>query len=164
MESMISKNFIQEQLSLAYVKAVVFRSGFNMSEPAVDCYGIDGTIVDPPRNGVNRVDFQLKSTTQHTVRENEIAYDLRVKNYNRLVYEGGLPCVLILFVMPRDEAQWICHSEEKLCLRKCAYWVSLEGKPRSDHSSSVRVCAPRSQTFDPDGMRDMFDRLLINGG
>lgn len=161
MESMIPENFIKEQLSLAYVRAVVFRAGFDLWRPEVD-QGIDGTIEDSSRNGitVNRVDFQLKATTQHTVGENEIAYDLRVENYNRLVCKGDIPCVLILFVMPKDESRWIRHSEEELCLQKCAYWVSLEGKPRSGHSSSVRVCVPRLQTFAPDGLRDMFERLI----
>ena len=46
MGSMISKNYIQEQLSLAYVSVVVFRAGFNLSKPEVDC-GIDETIEYP---------------------------------------------------------------------------------------------------------------------
>ena len=156
---MISKNFIQEQLSLAYVKAVVFHAGFNLSIPEVD-HGIDGTIEDSSRKGTNRVDFQLKATTRHSVRESEIAYDLRVKNYNQLIHENGFPCVLILFVMPRDKARWLRHSEEELCLQKCAYWVSLVGKVPSRNSSTVTVLAPLANVFNGDGLQKMFNQLI----
>lgn len=161
MESMIPENFIKEQLSLAYVRAVVFRAGFDLWRPEVD-HGIDGTIEDSSRNGitVNRVDFQLKATTRHSVRESEIAYDLLVKNYNKLIHENGLPCVLILFVMPRDEARWLRHSEEKLCLQKCAYWVSLMGKVPSRNSSTVTVLVPLANVFNGDGLQKMFNQLI----
>ena len=54
----VSPNFIQERLSWAYVRAVVYRAGFRVSLPEVDDHGIDGTI-ESYGGGVNRVDFQL---------------------------------------------------------------------------------------------------------
>ena len=73
----------------------------------------------------------------------EILYDLRVDNYNRLVSERDIPRVLILFIMPRDENQWLAQSDDELCLRRCAYWVSLMGKGISNNTSTVRVSVPR---------------------
>ncbi len=52
---------------------------------ALDDHGIDGTIVDPDRRGVNRVDFQLKASTVYQIRNDAIAYDLRVEDYKPLV-------------------------------------------------------------------------------
>ena len=124
----MTPNHIQEQLSLAYVKAVVYRAGFNFSKISVDDHKIDGTI-QSYSNGVNRVDFQLKATTDFTVRDGSIAYDLEVRTYNLLVEQEGIPAVLILYVMPKDSDQWLEQSEEQMHLRNAAYWHSLEGNP-----------------------------------
>ena len=159
----MSPNFMQERLSRSYVEAVVHRAGFRLSYPLVDDHGIDGTIASYG-GGLNRVDFQLKSTTDYAVRDGEIIYDLRAENYNRLTADDGLPQVLILYAMPSDDRLWLSQSEDELCLRKCAYWVSLMGKPKSSNVSTRRVRLPLSNVFNEDGLRDMFKRLLQDGG
>ena len=97
----MSPNYIQEQLSLAYVKAVVYHARFTFSRISVDDHGIDGTIKSYT-NGVNRIDFQLKSTINFRDRDDLIGYDLDVRTYNRLVEQEGIPAVLILYVMPKE--------------------------------------------------------------
>ena len=155
----MSPNFIQERLSWAYVRAVVYRAGFRVSIPEVDDHGIDGTI-ESYDSGVNRVDFQLKSSTDYEVGDGEVIYDLRVENYNRLTADDGLPRALILYTMPSDDSLWLSQSEDELCLRKCAYWVSLMGRARSTNASTQRVRLPMSNVFNEDGLRRMFDQLL----
>ena len=147
-------------MSLAYVRAVIFRAGFRLSSPVVDDHGIDGTIVDPDRRRINRVDFQIKSTIRHEIRDDAIVYDLRVEDYNRLIIEDDVPRVLVLYIMPEDEDQWLAQSEDELCLRKCSYWVSLMGLPRSRNLSTVRVSVPLANPFDQDGLREMFRQLI----
>ena len=156
----MSPNFIQEQLSLSYLRSVIFRSGFRLSRPEVDDHGIDGTIVDPARRRINRVDFQVKATTRYAIGDAGISYDLRVEDFNRLIMDDDIPRVLILFIMPDDEEQWLAQSEDQLCLRKCAYWVSLMGQPFSRHSSTVRVTVPLTNLFDQNGLHDMFQQLI----
>ena len=156
----MSPNFIQEQLSLAYVRAVLFEAGFGLSSPVVDDHGIDGTIVDPDRRGINRVDFQLKATTQYEIRGDVIVYDLRVENYNRLIIEDDVPRVLIVYLMPEDEDQWLTQNEDELCLRKCSYWVSLMGSQYSRNLSTQRITVPLANLFDRDGLQDMFRQLI----
>ena len=156
----MSPNFVQEQLSLAYVNAVVFNAGFSLSEPRKDYYGIDGTVVDPNRRGVDRVDFQLKSDTDYTWRGNDIAYDLRVADYNRLIRADGIPRVLILLLMPDNPDEWLAQSTDELCLRKCAYWLSLMGSPHSANNYTQRVFVPLANVFSRDGLRDMFNTLI----
>ena len=155
----MSPNFMQERLSRSYVEAVVHRAGFRLSYPLVDDHGIDGTI-ESYAGGLNRVDFQLKSTTDYEVRDGEVIYDLRVENYNRLTADDGLPRALILYAMPPDDSLWLSQSEDELCLRKCAYWVSLMGMPRSTNVSTQRVRLPLSNVFNEDGLRRMFNQLL----
>ena len=156
----MSPNFIQEQLSLTYVRAVLFRAGLRLSSPVVDDHGIDGTIVDPDRRGINRVDFQLKATTQYEFRGDVIVYDLRVENYNQLIIEDDVPRVLILYLMPENEDQWLTQSEDELCLRKCAYWISLMGEPPSRNSSTRRIDVPLANLFDQDGLHEVFRQLI----
>ena len=155
----MSPNFIQEQLSWVYVRAVVFRSGYRLNLPVVDDHGIDGT-VESYSSGINRVDFQLKATTNYEVRQDSAIYDLRVENYNQLVQEDDLPRVLVLFLMPDDPSQWLTQTDEELCLRKSAYWVSLMGLPKSPNTSTVRVSVPLTNRFDQDGLPAMFSQIL----
>jgi len=144
---------------LAYARAVVFHAGFNLYRPEVDEHGLDGTIRGSG-SGVNRVDFQLKSTTDFVISNGEIRYDLRVEDYNRLILADDLPRILILYVMPRDENQWLIQSDEALCLQKCSYWVSLMGLPPSRNISTVRVSVPLSNVFDQNGLSEMFQELI----
>lgn len=155
----MSPNFIQEQLSLAFVRAVVFRAGYNLNLPVVDDHGIDGT-VKSYAGGMNQVDFQLKATMQYEIRDESISYDLRVQNYNQLVVEDDLPRVLILFLMPEDRDQWLAQTPDELCMRKCAYWVSLMGLARSNNASTVMVSVPLSNEFSQAGLADMFAQLV----
>ncbi len=156
----MSPNFIQEQLSWAYVRAVIFRAGYRLYIPEVDDHGIDGT-VGSYSGGVNRVDFQLKATTQYIIQSGYVIYDLRVQNYNQLIKEDDLPRVLVLFLMPTNPGQWLTQTPEELCLRKCAYWVSLMGMASSGNRSTVRVSVPLSNMFDLNGLADMFSRLIV---
>ena len=157
--NMMPENFIKQELSRAYVRAVTSRAGHDLSITEVDYRGIDGTIENPSLSGVNRVDFQLKSTTDYELRGTNIIYDLRVEDYNRLIRDLEIPRVLILFTMPDDDAEWLAQSVDELCLRRCAYWVSLMGKEPSSNRSTVRVSLPQANVFDRSGLRDMFTRL-----
>lgn len=156
----MSPNFVQEQLSFSYVRSVVFRAGLRLSTPEVDDHGIDGTVVNPERRGINRIDFQLKATTRYGIGDTAISYDLRVEDYNRLVLDDDVPRVLILFIMPDDTDEWLAQSEDELCLRRCAYWISLMGQPISRNSSTVRVSVPLSNVLDQNGLDDMFRQLI----
>ena len=154
----MARNFVQEQLSRAYVRAVIYQAGWHLSFPEVDDHGIDGTLEAPVR-GMSKVDFQLKATTVYETQVGRIAYDLRVEDYNRLVAMDDVPRVLILFLMPDDPAQWLSHTEDELCLRKCAYWVSLMGLPRSSNASTQRVHVPLANLLHPNNLRGMFDQV-----
>ena len=156
--TVMSSNFIQEQLSKAYVRAVVYNAGWRLSLPEVDDHGIDGTL-QAPVAGISKVDFQLKSTTRYEIQGNSIAYDLRVQNYNQLVATDDLPRILILLLMPDNPAEWLSYTDEELCLRKCAYWVSLMGLQRSNNASGQRVHVPLANRFHPDGLQSMFDQV-----
>ena len=157
--AVMSPNFVQEQLSIAYVRAVVFRAGFNLSRLEVDDHGIDGTIESYHR-GINRVDFQLKASYDCSFTDDHVVYDLNVHNYNVLAGAEGIPAVLILFAMPTDPDLWLDQSEVELRLRHCAYWLSLEGEQPSENVATRRVHIPRANQFNVDGLPPMFTQLI----
>ena len=144
---------------MVYVRAVVFRAGFNLQIPVRDLFGIDGTIVSQS-GGVNRIDFQAKATTNFQLSGGNILYDLRVEDYNRLVREDDVPRVLILYLMPSDNSLWLIQSGSELCLKECAYWVCLMGEPQSRNVSTVRVSVPLANMFDQNGLHSMFSQLI----
>ena len=152
-------NLRQEQLSKACLQALVFNAGYNLSQPMVDAYGVDGTIVNPAQGGINRVDYQLKATTRYEIRGSELAYDLRVEDYNRLIPADGAPRVLLLYTMPADPDQWLAQSEAETCLRHCLYWLSLRGMPASANTATERVYVPRANFLDQAGLVNMFRQL-----
>ncbi len=156
--TLVPLNLVQEQLSLSYVQAVTYRAGWNLSVPRVDHRGIDGTL-EAPVKGMSKVDFQLKSTTVFETQGEYLVYDLRVENYNQLVAQDDVPRILILFVMPNDPDEWLSCSAEELCLRHCAYWVSLMGETRSTNASTHRVHVPLANLFHPDTLQTMFDHV-----
>ena len=156
--SAMATNFIQSELSMAYVLAVVHRAGWRLSFPYRDDHGIDGTL-EAPLTGMSRVDFQLKATTRYDIQGSDIAYDLRVEDYNRLLATDDLPRILILFLMPDDPDEWLSYTEEELCLRKCAYWASLMGLQHSSNVSSQRVHVPLANRFHPNGLQSMFNQV-----
>ena len=156
---MTPRNYRQQELSETYLRAIVFNAGYNLSRPVVDTFGIDGTIEAPFRSGVNKIDYQLKSTTRYALRESFIAYDLRWDDYHRLTQADGLPRVLALYLMPREPELWLSGDEDELRLRHCAYWVSLMGQSVSPRTAQKRVYLPRANVLYGDGLDRMFDQL-----
>lgn len=152
-------NLRQEQLSKACLQVLVFSVGYNLTQPMADTYGIDGAIIGLTPHGSDQVDYQLKATTRYEIRGAELAYDLRVEDYNRLIPVTDIPRVLLLYTMPADPDQWLAQSEAETCLRHCLYWLSLRGRPVSANASTERVYVPRSNFLDQAGLVNMFQQL-----
>lgn len=164
----ITKQHRQEDLGQAYISAVAAKAGFNLSSDKHD-YGYDGTVKDVNNRDGRYVntgfgfDYQLKSSSNVTFSEDCVIYDLESKNYNDLITEEGLfPKVLILFVLPRDESEWLTVTSDKMTLKKCAWWYSLKGLPQSSNGSKKRIFIPISQIFTPSTAIDIMKK--VKGG
>ena len=93
----------------------------------------------------------------------EIIYDLESKNYNDLVIENtSFPSILILFVLPEDEDAWLDASDERLIIRKCAWWYSLEGQPPTTNLGTKRIKIPENQVFSPEALHKLMEN--VKGG
>lgn len=144
-----------ERLSLTYIWAVAAYAGYDLNEPKVDCDSIDGVLISHEGKRP-RVEFQAKATYRDVVGEDEVVFDIPIKNYSDLIADVIVPRYLIVVVLPECEKEWLSLSEEVLAIRKCGYWFSLRGMEPSENTSTVRLHIPRTQQFSPDALRDMM--------
>ncbi len=156
----------QEKLGGAYIKAVVARAGCTLTDHGRGEYGHDYTITPViTRDGHIRdaswsINVQSKSTTTATQYNDHIAYELDIVNYNDLIDPNTfMPLILVVYVMPRDQSEWLSQCEDCMEIRHCAYWISLKGMSLSDNKRSVTVHLPKNQIFTPDAVRFMLDKL-----
>ena len=159
---MMTRGHRQEALSRAYVLAVAAQAGLLSSRPDPD-YGIDLSLraveIHNRRHADTsvQIDLQLRSTTRASVTETAVTYDLDVDTYNALrTASAGCPRYLVLYVMPEDESEWLSQSPIELCLRHCAYWLSLDGTPATTAVSTIRVAIPLANVFSADALRGLM--------
>ena len=90
----------------------------------------------------------------------EVTYTIRCrcKNYDDLRTDTMVPRILIVVLMPKDNADWLTQTEEELCLRQCAYWASLEGQPPTSNTASVTVQIPTSNIFSTKQLIDLMQK------
>ncbi len=165
----ITEEHKKEFLGRAYVCAVTAKAGYNLAGKSEFDYGFDGTIKEVIDRGGRRVEngiglnFQLKSSCDVIFRDGYIYYDLDAKNYNDLVSSNlMLPSILILFVLPRTEFDWLYISPEYMTLKKCAWWYSLAGLSPTENTSKRRISIPIDQVFSPEALTDIIKK--IKGG
>jgi hypothetical protein len=162
---LLTKQHRQEALCRAYVQAVAAAAGMGYSLPNPD-YGIDLTLEDILIRGQRRVpsgwklDLQAKSTTLADVDKANVKYDLEVQAYEDL-RDPDAPCprILVVLVLPEDEAAWLVQTEAELLLRRCAYWYSLRGRERTTRRKRVRLFIPRANVFSVEALREIMARL-----
>jgi hypothetical protein len=155
-----------EQLSRAYAQAVAAMAGCTCARPETD-YGSDLTLrriaqISGTFRPVGRnLDLQLKSTTSAELAAEEVVYDLDVRAYNILRHSThAAPVYLVLLVMPSDQTEWIAHSEDRLELRRCAYWFSLRRAPAVSNTASVRIRVPRQNQFTPSALTRIMEAII----
>ncbi len=151
----MDRNAMKERFSLAYIEAVASQAGYQIVEPRVDHDSVDGTLMgDFGRRP--RIDFQAKATSQDILRESHLAFPLPIKNYNDLKESTRTPRILIVVLMPGEETQWLKQTNDELCLRHCAYWLSVEGQPDVPNTSSVTVRIPVANMFSSEQLTDLM--------
>lgn len=152
-----------EDLSLAYIRAVVAQAGFVLDPITSDWNSRDGTI---HATGGKRpkVDFQAKchSTEGLPPEGGTFPFDLPVKNYNDLRDPDLInPHVLFVILVPREASNRLTITEDALVFRRCGYWLSLRGMPERANSQTCRVHVPRANLLDVAGLTDLMRRVDV---
>jgi hypothetical protein len=154
-----------EQLSRAYAQAIAAMVGCRSARPEPD-YGLDLSLRRVVfRRGRWReeglaLDLQLKSEAGATLTPTHVIHDLKADAYDLLRRATrNSPAMLVLLVLPANRVDWIDHSEDRLELRKCAYWLSLRGYPASSNTSTVRIEIPRVNQFTPAALERIMEAI-----
>ena len=164
----ITENHQKEALSIAYVEAVSARAGVNVGFGARHDYGIDGSfrpvslVANQRLETGHHLNFQLKATTRWRIDRNDIVYPLEARAYNHLVgiaaERGACPTLLLLLCLPDGSEEWLSHSSEQLVLRRCCYYLRLQG-PVSSNRESVTIKIPMVQYLSPERLLLLIGQL-----
>jgi hypothetical protein len=153
----------KEQFSIAYARAVIAVAGFNIYRMEVDEDSVDLGVAATGDRDLERgpkLDIQLKCTSGDVVRESEVVFPLKRKNYDDLRKVERLTMqILLVVVVPYEVVDWLKHSEESLLLRRCGYWDSLMGRAATNNTESVTVRIPRQQQFTPEALQNLMRRI-----
>lgn len=157
-----------EDVSIAYVMALCAQNGYTLQSVSRDNDGIDVKIIcndypaDDCRNLSPECNVQLKSTySKFTQLANgDFSFSLPVKNYNKLISENRLvPAILVVLHMNRDENDWVVHYNDRLEIKKCAYWVNLKGFPPTKNKDSINVTIPHGNVFSCDELKEIMTKI-----
>jgi hypothetical protein len=165
---MLTENHIKEGLSRAFILAVAHRAGFNCSLREFD-YGIDGTFHDVKIRDGRRVesgfsiDFQAKASEGCIVEAEEVIYDLEAKNHRDLAEPAGTARILIVLALPPDPDEWLRISPDALIMKRCAWWISLRGRPPTTNRDTQRIRISRTSTLDVCSLTEMMRRVKAGG-
>jgi hypothetical protein len=153
----------KEQLSNVYLQAVTTVAGYSLYRPSVDDDSVDWGIAAKGVMGrirAPRLELQLKSTSRDLLDDKYLRYPLKLKNYDDLrLLDFAIPRILIVLVLPENLADWLQQSEEELCLRYCAYWVSLRGMSETQNTTTVTISLPRSNQFTATALQSIMQRI-----
>ena len=156
-------NLRMQLLHLAYVSAVVADAGHVCQLVSHDL-GID-CLVHEWRHSEQRgyydagpaFNCQLKASADCAVTDSQIKYDLKKKDYNKLVdWDGHQFAILVVFRMPDTQDTWFFQDEDILSLKHCCYWTELTGGPIE--RSQRRINIDRSQMFTRQTVIDLINR------
>ncbi|MEM9888749.1 MAG: DUF4365 domain-containing protein [Bacteroidota bacterium] len=172
----MTKNDVKEEISNSFVKLIVNRLGHKIAKPEKD-HGVDFLIREMTvknREGKVRIipsgktlDVQMKSTTEKRVILSKdrihFTYKCEAKTYRDLIERrnsGTNPLILILFILPENEKDWVVQAYDSLTIRKHAFWFIPEKDAKTTtNSSSISIKIPTKNIFNKDGLIKLFNDI-----
>lgn len=163
---MLTRNHRQETLSRAYVHAIAGVCGLSCSGREYD-YGVDLTLHEIRQRGDRfsesgfKLDVQAKSTGPKQWSATQLFFDLPVWNYDDLrdTTAGGYR-ILVVLVVPEEEAEWIDQTQSQLLLRYAAYWICLRGAPTTRNRKFIRIKIPCEKLFSAEALRAVMAKIV----
>lgn len=169
----LTREHIQEDLSVAYISAVVAKAGYDCGNPVRHDYGVDLEInpieVDDDGGRCTRgmpLRVQAKASHNFSPSQDEfITFALKKKNYNKLVKDTGIgpPYILILYCMPSEDEEWLNVSDHFTTLKHCGYWISLRGRERTNNQETINIKIPKEHLFNESSLIQIMNNIQIPG-
>lgn len=171
MKPLTSQN-VESELSYAYLHAVASHAGVGCKWGSRhdDNTGVDALLTSwgpfPAGGYRDEIDIkvQLKATVVPPVeRDGVLSYGLKgIPQYDDLRSNAlATPRILVVLFLPAEHHEWMSHTDDGLSLHRCAYWVSLRQAPPSQNETSQTVYLPKTQRFDVQGLRKLFDEIAL---
>ncbi len=162
MVRIMNLNEQKARFSLSYIEAVASHAGFHVVETKVDHDSVDGVLIaDFGRRP--RIEFQAKATARDVIKDDQIHFPLSMKNYDDLRIETINPRILVVLIVPEETSKWISQTDDDLCLRHCAYWMSLKGRPASRNTANITVHLPMTNVLNSNQLTDMMQNTEQKG-
>jgi len=104
------------------------------------------------------LDFQAKATTDWTLRDEHIVYDLEAKNFNDMALRTAAETtlILILLCLPKSRVDWHGTSLTETILRHCCYWYVVDDKP-TENVSGKTIYIPTKNLLTPKSLLDLME-------
>lgn len=157
-----------EDVSVAYVQALCAKNGYILERVGRDNDSVDYRISctalpdDDCLSYSPMLNIQLKATYGNfrQLESGDYSFALPVKNYSDLIKVNRMiPIILVVLHMSEDENDWIIHYNDRLEIKKCAYWVSLKGKEPSENEGTVNVRIPQSNILSCDKLKEIMTKI-----
>jgi len=161
----------KEEISKSYLNAVCAAKGISMEVHKHDDDGIDVMLKKMLIRDDNikynaLISVQLKSTSSDYIEYDDYySYPLKKKAYDDLRTPATVKPFLFLLILPNNENEWIAQSIEQLVIKKCMFWLDLEGLPDKDNISNVTVHIPKINLVSPEKLdeilKDIAEEVLM---
>ncbi len=64
-----------------------------------------------------------------------------------------------MVIVPDRVNDWLQQTEAELCLKRCAYWISLEGAASTENKETVTISIPRTNIFSAETLTTIMQRI-----
>lgn len=161
----MTDNEQKQQLSVAYVHAVAARAGYACQVKVPDEESVDvlisacGRVHETSVIGSPRLEVQLKASSTLQLKADHVSFPLPRKTYEDLRADALVPKLLVVLMLPEDPREWLDVNEERMIVKRSAYWASLAGEPATSNTTKVSVRMPRSQRFTVDQLQELMKRV-----
>lgn len=158
----MAQSAAQQEFQTAYLHALCAIAGCTHFEQKPDITGIDYRLTqvrgDP--SWIADIDIQLKTTThQSDLKDDHLSFSLDKAHYDLLRTDKiSVQRLLVVMLLPHNIDHWLEQSEERLSMLRCAYWVSLLGRPEIVTATKT-VHLPRTQVLTVDALQHLMHKV-----
>lgn len=162
---------IKEDLSVCYLKTIAAVNGIALENITHDEDSVDVIIkkviqMSSSRRFNSQISVQLKSTSsksQYNIKENEIIYEFKVKNYNDLCIAATMPSMLALLILPEKEEEWINWTTNELMINGKMYWLSLQSNKLTENKDSISIKIPKENILNNVTIEQLIEKAAKEG-
>lgn len=162
---------IKEDLSVCYLKTIAAVNGIALENITHDEDSVDVIIkkviqMSSSRRFNSQISVQLKSTSsksQYNIKENEIIYEFKVKNYNDLCIAATMPSMLALLILSEKEEEWINWATNELMINGKMYWLSLQSNKLTENKDSISIKIPKENILNNVTIEQLIEKAAKEG-